>query len=144
MSKRPIVAQSFITQNSEIAKRPVGLTGVAELSNDVFDPFYDKGDFSMSVVARIKSASGVVDAGPISTTNSGWSDFKNAILAFENISELQKLIEQGNAEDGLALRDDLEAVLATFELSEDSTLIAQALLKIAVGMEPGDVLTVAD
>ncbi len=98
----------------------------------------------MSVVARIKSAAGVVDAGPISTTTSEWSEFKNAVLAFDNISELEKLIEQGNADDGLALRDDLEAVLATFELSEGSTLIAQALLKIAVDMGPGDVLIVAE
>ena len=98
----------------------------------------------MSVVARIKTNSGVVNAGPISATTIGWSEFKNAVLAFDNISELKQVVEQGNSADGLALRDDLEAVLATFELSEGSTLIAQALLKIAVGMEPGDVLIVAE
>ena len=98
----------------------------------------------MSVVAQIKTATGVVNAGPISPTISGWLEFKNAVQGFENISELKKLTELGAADDGLALRDDLEAILATFQLSEGSTLIAEALLKIAVGMGPGDVLIVAE
>jgi hypothetical protein len=98
----------------------------------------------MSVLARIKTASGDVDAGQIATTTSAWSEFKSAIPAFNNVSELEKLTEQGTADDGLALRDDLEAVLATFELSEGSTLIAQTLLKIAVGMNPGDELSVTE
>ena len=97
----------------------------------------------MSVVAQMKTASGDVDAGPIATTGE-WSEFQNAVLAFTNISELVKLTQQGKADDGFALREDLEAVFFTFELSEGSTLIAKALLKIAVRMNPGDVLIVAE
>ena len=98
----------------------------------------------MGIVARIKTDSGEVDAGQISSTTSGWSEFKNTVQGFENISELVKLTEHGSADDGFALRDDLEAILATFELSEGSNLIAQTLLKIAVDMGPGDVLIVGD
>ena len=97
----------------------------------------------MSVVAQMKTASGDVDAGPIATTGE-WSEFQNAVMAFSNISELVKLTQQGKADDGFALREDLEAVFFTFELSEGSTLIAKALLKIAVRMNPGDVLIVAE
>ncbi len=97
----------------------------------------------MSVVAQMKTASGDVDAGPIATTGE-WSEFQNAVLAFTNISELVKLTQQGKADDGFALREDLEAVFFTFELSEGSTLIAKALLKIAVRMNPGDVLIVTE
>lgn len=97
----------------------------------------------MSVVARIKTFSGDVDAGPVASS-SRWYEFQNAVMLYSNISELEKLTEQGKSDDGLALRDDLEAILATFELPEGPSLIAQALLKIAVRMNPGDVLIVAE
>ena len=97
----------------------------------------------MSVVAQMKTASGDVDAGPIATTGE-WSEFQTAVLAFTNISELVKLTQQGKADDGFALREDLEAIFFTFELSEASTLIAKELLKIAVRMNPGDVLIVTE
>ena len=67
----------------------------------------------MGVVAQLKTDSGDVDAGPIATT-SGWSEFKNGVLAFTNISELVKLTEQGKSNDGIALREDLEAIFFTF------------------------------
>ena len=95
----------------------------------------------MSVVARIKTLSQELDAGPVAT-RSEWADFKIAVLAFSNISELVTLTQQGKADDGIALRDDLEAILATFELPESLTLIAQTLLKIALRMQPDDVLFV--
>ncbi len=98
----------------------------------------------MSIVARIKTAMGEVEAGQISTTSGGWLEFKKAVLGFENISELEKLTEHGSADDGLALREDLEAILATFELSESSKGIAEGLLKIAAVMGPGDVLIVTE
>ena len=97
----------------------------------------------MKKYAEIHTETDVVDAGEV-TTSDGWLDFSEAIRAFTNISELESLMSLGRSNDGQALREDLEAVRATFELSEHQRIVSDVLLKISLMMKPGDLLTIRD
>ena len=95
----------------------------------------------MNIIATIHRAGEFLASENFATSRT-WNDFQMTLQNFMNITELEKLAKTSLANDGHALTEDLEAILATFELTEEQVSLAERLLKVSRKMQPGDTLLI--